>query len=336
MRGLATPSILVWLTALHDSTAYQPMCRVRSQFLALHASHKDEFKDRNHRRDLLQSCGVAASSVFWNFPVEALDQSISDCLLDLPPKPPHVVRLYLCRHAQTENNRRHIVQGSRVDPPLNSNGVLMAERLGAALSGNQQPLTHIYHSPLLRARQTAEIAASQFKNRPQTQLLPDLAEIDFGPAAEGQKEPRPKALEIYRQWSIGRIDERPPGGESCRDVMERCSAALSAMVTPFRDSSKTDGGHIAAVTHSAYLRMMLALAQGIIPLVSVVTTQPQANANINVLDIDITATVRRDAQSAIFGGSVLSQAPKDFSLVIPRTTMLRVNEIRHLEGLPLA
>lgn len=336
MRGSATPSILLWLTVLHDSSAYQPLCGVHSRLSAVHASHKDEYADRNHRRALLQSCGVAASSVLWNNPVEALDQSISDCLLDLPPKPKDVVRLYLCRHGQTENNRLHIVQGSRVDPPLNNNGVLMAERLGAVLSRSQQPLTQIYHSPLLRAQQTAQIAASQFKHRPQTQLLPDLAEIDFGPAAEGQKEPRPQALEIYGQWSIGRIDERPPAGESCRDVLKRCSAALSAMVTPFRDSGKNDGGHIAAVTHSAYLRMLLALAEGNIPLVTVVTTQPQANANINVLDIDITATVRRDAQSAMFGGSVLSQAPKDFSLVIPRTTMLRVNEIRHLEGLPLA
>ncbi|KAI2490482.1 hypothetical protein MHU86_24105 [Fragilaria crotonensis] len=132
------------------------------------------------------------------------------------------------------------------------------------------------------------------------------------------------------------VSMRDPGRRIVPRCLKRCSAALSAMVTPFRDSGKNDGGHIAAVTHSAYLRMLLALAQGNIPLVTVVTTQPQANANINVLDIDITATVRRDAQSAIFGGSVLSQAPKDFSLVIPRTTMLRVNEIRHLEGLPLA
>ncbi|KAI2490483.1 hypothetical protein MHU86_24106 [Fragilaria crotonensis] len=147
MRGSATPSILLWLIVLHDSSAYQPLCGVHSRLLVVHASRKDEYADRNHRRALLQSCGVAASSVLWNNPVEALDQSIADCLLDLPPKPKDVVRLYLCRHGQTENNRLHIVQGSRVDPPLNNNGVLMAERL-AVLSRSQQPLTKsiILHS----------------------------------------------------------------------------------------------------------------------------------------------------------------------------------------------
>lgn len=352
MRRAATPSILVWLTTLHlhdTASAYQPVYGMRSKCSAIHASDKDDYSyayapqptDDRTRRALLQTCGGIASSTLWNNPVQALDQSITDCLLDLPPKPPGVVRLYLCRHGQTENNRLLIVQGSRVDPPLNTNGVLMAERLGAALYRNQQqPLTRIYHSPLLRAQQTGQIAASQFsQHAPKTQLLSELSEIDFGPAAEGQKEPRPHALEMYEQWSMGHIDERPPAGESCRDVLERCSSALSAMVMPFRNGGKNTGrgggGHIAAVTHSAYLRMLLALAQGTVPLAIAVATQRQANANINVLDIDITATVMRDAQSGLFGGSLLSQAPDDFSLVIPRTTIMRVNEVRHLEGLQI-
>ena len=56
------------------------------------------------------------------------------CLLDLPPVSPDSVRVYLCRHGQTENNRLGLMQGSRIDPTLNDTGIRMARRIGAALS----------------------------------------------------------------------------------------------------------------------------------------------------------------------------------------------------------
>ena len=45
-----------------------------------------------------------------------------DCLADLPPIPTNCVRLYLCRHGQTEYNRLKKIQGSRIDAPLNDTG----------------------------------------------------------------------------------------------------------------------------------------------------------------------------------------------------------------------
>lgn len=36
------------------------------------------------------------------------------CLSDLPPILPYSVRLYLCRHGQTEYNRLKLIQGSRI------------------------------------------------------------------------------------------------------------------------------------------------------------------------------------------------------------------------------
>ena len=45
-----------------------------------------------------------------------------DCLADLPPILTNCVRLYLCRHGQTEYNRLKKVQGSRIDALLNDTG----------------------------------------------------------------------------------------------------------------------------------------------------------------------------------------------------------------------
>lgn len=44
------------------------------------------------------------------------------CLLDLPPITAGCVRVYLCRHGQTEYNRLRKVQGARVNPPINQTG----------------------------------------------------------------------------------------------------------------------------------------------------------------------------------------------------------------------
>ncbi len=289
--------------------------------------------DWNHRRALLQNFGVVTGSIWLSNPAEALEHDFTDILFDLPQKAPNSVRLYLCRHGQTENNRLHITQGSRVDPPLNQNGILMAERLGKALSRTKQPLSLIYHSPLLRAKQTAQIAALQFSHSPRIQVLHELAEMDFGPAAEGQREPRLDRIEIYRQWTAGYIDERPPDGESCREVLERCSSVLHTL-TKESFSKDGSGGYVAAVAHSAFIRMFLALVQRNLPLAAAVVTHHQANANINVLDIDISATVMVNAKSVLFGGMLASQALNDFALVIPETNVLRTNEIRHLKGVP--
>ncbi len=87
----------------------------------------------------------------------AMIPTLEDCLLDLPPCPENYVRIYLCRHGQTENNRLHLVQGARINPPINEVGQQMAARIGQALSAyadqqqqQQQQFVSI-HSSLLRA-----------------------------------------------------------------------------------------------------------------------------------------------------------------------------------------
>jgi Histidine phosphatase superfamily (branch 1) len=148
-----------------------------------------------------------------------------ESLLDLPPLPSDCCRIFFCRHGQTENNRLRLVQGARVNAPLNDVGRKQGRRVGLALArANPAPSSSVFCSPLMRARQTAEEAiASDFQGRRDIQLqeMNALMEVDFGPVAEGQKVnyAKPGMAATYARWSMGNIDYRPEGGgDSGRDV----------------------------------------------------------------------------------------------------------------------
>jgi broad specificity phosphatase PhoE len=91
---------------------------------------------------------------------------------------------------------------------------------------------------------------------------------------------------------------------------------------------------VAAVAHSTYLRMLLAMVQDM-PLLQASTLQIP-NCSVNVLDFATTDkhdTLRLSGKSALFGGDLLSQASLDYSLEIPRGEVVRLNEKRHLAEL---
>lgn len=145
-----------------------------------------------------------------------------DALLDLPPVTNGCIRIFLCRHGQTENNRLRKVQGARVDPPINANGVQQAINLGKTLHRLDPTPDLFFASNLQRAQMTAQLAASQIDPKINIQCLTALSEVDFGPTAEGQPVALAKAgmQATYAAWATGRIDYRPQGGqgESGRDV----------------------------------------------------------------------------------------------------------------------
>ena len=197
----------------------------------------DQFAISNlARRKLLATSfsWVFASEHILKFPAyaeenctEALSQL--DCLSDLPPLQPDCVRVFLCRHGQTENNRLHLIQGARADPDLNDFGKLQAQSLGQALQRSSSPRPSLFlHSDLKRAKQTATIAASQFTNPSHIpiQMESVLSEVDFGQVAEGQpvKYYRGSMAAAYADWSIGRLDAKMAGeGETGYEVRPNAS-----------------------------------------------------------------------------------------------------------------
>jgi Histidine phosphatase superfamily (branch 1) len=153
--------------------------------------------------------------------------SALDCLRDLPPfDPATTVRLYLCRHGETENNRLNLVQGARVDAAINETGQQQSVLLGQALARAAVPPTLIFYSPLQRTQQTALLAARQLSavrktSKTRTLQLDTLAEVDFGEAAEGAPviEKRAELVALYTAWALGNLDARMDGGgESGRQV----------------------------------------------------------------------------------------------------------------------
>jgi probable phosphoglycerate mutase len=147
---------------------------------------------------------------------------------------------------------------------MNENGRKQATNLGKALADVADEPFILAHSPLRRARQTADIVAQQIMTHPKDAptLLNSLREIDFGPFAEGQpaSNVQQKMMQTYAAWSLGQVDCRPRGGgESGREVLERARHALQELVdlAVSDDESIRNVKHVVAVTHSAFLRVML-------------------------------------------------------------------------------
>lgn len=304
----------------NNANEHEELERVRPPHEARHTN----------RRSLLQriaGTGIGASCSLWlPSPASALMQPTlnMNCLDDLPPpSDTTAVRLYLCRHGQTENNRLRLVQGSRVNAALNSNGQLMAQRMGEALTSTGTNMDCICHSPLLRAQETAQIASLQISklNRPPLQVMNDLVEVDFGPVADGQPAQPPSSMKIYSQWAAGNLNARPDGGEgeSGNEVLQRCASALTSILTS--STASTTGGtqHVTAVAHSAYIRILLAMV--LEESLALGVTRRIANAGITVIDLDRSKTV-------------VPKLLRRGRVHIPKPTVVRINEGRHLEGVP--
>ncbi len=86
--------------------------------------------------------------------------------------------IYLVRHGQDEDNTQGILNGHR-DTALTKKGELQAQKLGKTIATTNATIQSIYVSPLIRARQTAEIIAHEIPTSSVT-ILDDLIERDFG------------------------------------------------------------------------------------------------------------------------------------------------------------
>ena len=227
----------------------------------------------------------------------------------------------------------------------------MAQCLGGALGflSAERPSV-VAHSLLLRAKETAWIASRYGKGSVDADAergmlchpLPSLKEVDLGSPAEGQsvESSRNDRYQTFAAWSLGDIDavpgpptnNRTERGESGRAVLERTNEALHDLI---QLASHHETRSIAAVSHSVFIRMLLALVLDVPPAQAMVQF-PQENGCINVLDVDLSSEKKRVVRrtSRVLGGR-FSRAPQDFVLEVPRVSVVRMNEVRHLEGVLL-
>ena len=132
--------------------------------------------------------------------------------------------ILLARHGETESNRERRFQG-QLDVPLSDRGREQARELAERAAAEERPIAAIYTSPLVRARETAEIVGERLGLEPR----PDdrLKEVDVGDWERRLKDDvardEPEAWAAFRRAGE---EFRFPGGESFADQQARVLAAL--------------------------------------------------------------------------------------------------------------
>lgn len=164
--------------------------------------------------------------------------------------------LLLVRHGLTAANADG---GARLsgwtDVPLSATGVEQARRLARRLAA-EPPAAALWSSPLARARVTAEIIAGPLL--PRLGVHPGLREIHCGevdglPAEEVRRD-------LPELWAANQRQDdegfRWPGGESYRELRQRCLAALGAI------AAGHPGERVLVVTHAGVISQILGAIQG--------------------------------------------------------------------------
>ncbi|MGZ3587237.1 MAG: histidine phosphatase family protein [Candidatus Limnocylindrales bacterium] len=158
--------------------------------------------------------------------------------------------LAFVRHGESTWIAEGRFQG-RGDPPLSDFGrrqaALVAERLArperpGALPLPPVPPIAVWHSPLGRARATAEAIAAAQETHP-----PLVAEDGLTELAQGDWEGRPGREvaegwpELLQQWRVDPVHAHAPGGEALPEAAARVQATLGRIVATLVAAAGTDG-----------------------------------------------------------------------------------------------
>lgn len=160
-----------------------------------------------------------------------------------------MTRILIARHGETDWNREHRFQG-HADPPLNELGRQQARELAEALAGSG--VTAVYASPLVRARETAEIVAAALALPVETRAA--LREVDVG-SWQGltRTEVEQRFPEGFRRWLVD-FSHGWDNGESYDELGTRVVAGLLEL------ARRHTGERILVVTHGGPMRAAQAAA----------------------------------------------------------------------------
>lgn len=165
------------------------------------------------------------------------------------------MRILLARHGETSWNVEGRHQGQGFDIPLSEVGRRQAEALGARL--RPVAFARAVASPLLRAKETAELALGQQAGK--LQLDPALMEIAHG-EWEGRlaTEIREVYPEVQRAWREAPHTVTLPGGESFQQVLDRAWPAFVGACAGLGEEET-----LLVVTHDGVNRVLLCRILGL-------------------------------------------------------------------------
>ena len=144
------------------------------------------------------------------------------------------MQIYFVRHGESLANVEWIISNRDLDHPLTERGIEQASALAEAL--RPRGISYLASSPVLRARQTADIVASHLGL--QVAVEGALREFDCG-IMEGRGDEKAWAAHgaVFRSWvREGRWDARIEGGESFLDVHDRFVPYVRGIVATYQGS----------------------------------------------------------------------------------------------------
>lgn len=165
------------------------------------------------------------------------------------------LRLVLARHGQTTANAADVLDTCLPGSPLNQEGHRQAVELARQLA--DEPVVGVYASRARRAQQTAAPVAAH--HGVALRILDGVHEVFVGDL-EGRRHPADHDTlhEMYRAWHAGDLDRARPGGESGRQVLDRCLPEI-AMIRRAHPA-----GTAVLVSHGAAIRLsVVALASNV-------------------------------------------------------------------------
>jgi len=168
-------------------------------------------------------------------------------------------RFWLIRHALVEENARAILYGV-MDVPLCETALLEQAPMYRALA-DRLPRPAVWKvTPLSRTRRTAEAIFAAGYPQADPEVEPDLIEQSLGewqglPHAEL---PALLTLPKHAFWPLAG-HERPPGGETMAEVVERVGTALERLAV------RHDGEDVVIVSHGGSIRAAVAHCLGVGP-----------------------------------------------------------------------
>jgi broad specificity phosphatase PhoE len=163
------------------------------------------------------------------------------------------MKLYFVRHGESEANTRRVISNRESPFGLTDLGRQQANSLADKLK--DIPITAIFSSPVLRARETTDVLSQSL--RQPYQVTEALREYDCG-ILEDKSDDASWELhrEIYEDWTVHHNYQRQPdGGECFLDIQNR--------FLPFIEALTYDGlhanHHILFVGHGGLFQLMLPL-----------------------------------------------------------------------------
>jgi probable phosphoglycerate mutase len=163
------------------------------------------------------------------------------------------MKLHFVRHGESEANTRHII--SNRESPFGLTAIGKAQARALAENLRDVPFSAIFCSPVLRARETADILSTFFEIS--YQATEALREYDCGILEEQGDQDSWNAHRYYfDDWMLnGNYQNKPEGGECFLDIQDR--------FIPFMESLKNDPSykdkHILLVSHGGLFLLMLSV-----------------------------------------------------------------------------